>query len=47
MINPIHYFIIDNSLEPEINTKTEAVDARCSVKKLFLKVKQNPQENTG
>ena len=38
MINPIHYFIIDNSLELEINTKTEAVDARCSVEKLFLKV---------
>ena len=27
-------------------TKTEAVDRRCSVKKIFLKISQNPQEST-
>ena len=33
-------------LEPPENISAEAVGRRCSVKKMFLKISQNAQENT-
>ena len=44
----LFFLELDTAAEKEFNTllQTEAVVQRCSVKKVFLEISQNPQENT-